>query len=129
MTPDLVRCFEDCTLPAEEFPHEAHVFVAWTYLRELPLAAAAERFIANLKRYAHSLGKTGLYHETITWAYLLLVNERMSEQPWEVFRSANPDLLTYRPSILDVYYRHETLASERARSRFLMPDKMYEGLR
>jgi len=129
VTPDLVERFEACTLPPEEFPHEAHVYVAWSYLRELPLAMAADRFIRNLKRYAASLGKTTLYHETITWAYMLLVNERMDEGDWDEFRAANQDLLTFRPSILDRYYTAETLSSARARTTFLLPDRMYEGLR
>jgi hypothetical protein len=129
VTPDLVGRFEACTLPPEEFPHEAHVYVAWSYLRELPLGIAAERFIRNLKRYADSLGKTTLYHETITWAYVLLVNERMDEGDWRSFCAANEDLLTFRPSVLDRYYRPETLSSDRARTTFLMPDRMYEGLR
>jgi hypothetical protein len=127
--PDLVARFEDCTLPAEEFPHEAHVYVAWCYLRESPLATAAPRFIEHLKRFAAANGKPGLYHETITWAYLVLVNERMAEGSWEEFRAANGDLLTFHPSVLARYYRAETLGSPRARATFLMPDLMYEELR
>jgi hypothetical protein len=129
VTPGIVERFEACTLPPEEFPHEAHVYVVWSYLREIPLAAAADRFITNLKRYAESLGKTTLFHETITWAYIVLVNERMDGGDWESFREANADLLTFHPSILERYYRPETLRSPRAKGTFLMPDAMYEGLR
>ena len=64
-------------------------------------------------------GKPGLYHETITWAYVLLVNERRApagEEDWPAFAARNPDLLAWRPSLLETkYYREETLWSERAR--------------
>ena len=132
MTPEIVTAFEDCTLPAEEFHHEMHVFVLWWYLRELPLALAADRFIRNLKRFAASHGKSTLYHETITWAYVILINQRLLDEPgagWETFRSRNADLMTWKPSVLDRYYRPETLFSERARNVFLLPDLIYEELR
>jgi hypothetical protein len=70
----------------------------------------------------------GLYHETITWAYLLLINERMErggrQRCWQKFASANADLLTWRPSILQEYYRTETLGSDLARCVFLLPDRL-----
>ena len=131
MTPDIVARFEDCSLPPGEFHHELHVYVVWSYLREMPLALAADRFIRNLKRFAAAHGKATLYHETITWAYVLLVNERMREgDDWDAFRSRNPELFSWKPSVLDRYYRRETLESPLARSTFLLPDiGIYEELR
>ena len=38
---------------------------------------AIQRFGDSLRRFAAAYGKQGLYHETITWAYLLLLNERI----------------------------------------------------
>jgi hypothetical protein len=38
------------------------------------------------------------------------------------FADANADLLRWKPSVLDRYYSPETLASDRARRTFLMPD-------
>jgi len=131
---DLVEAFEGCTLPNHQFRHADHVHVAWTYLRTLPLLEALERFTAALKRFAAHHGKPGLYHETITWAYVALIHERIERRPasdWEEFCRLNPDLLTWRPSILDRYYRPETLASELARRIFVLPDAAidYEALR
>ncbi|HWW60832.1 MAG TPA: hypothetical protein VN181_05630 [Thermoanaerobaculia bacterium] len=122
---EFVAAFEACTLPPEEFRHRDHVRLAWVLLREQPLGEALVRFTSLLKRFAASLGKTGLYHETITWAYLFLINERMhrgAATSFSEFARANEDLLTWSPSVLDAYYRPETLKSELARSAFLMPD-------
>ncbi len=61
-----------------EFHHADHVRVAFAYLAELPLLEAIEKFSAALERFALSKGKPHLYHQTITWAYLLLIHERMA---------------------------------------------------
>ena len=58
---------------------------------------------------------------------MLLISERVQRAggrlDWEEFASANPDLLTWRPSVLDEYYTPETLGSELARQVFVLPDR------
>lgn len=123
---DLVRGFESCELPNQAFHHADHVHVVWAYLREMPWPAALERFRTALQRFAAHHGKPNLYHETITCAYVLLVNDRMQRAPegsFDDFCRENPDLLTWRPSILDRYYLKETLKSELARRTFVFPDR------
>jgi len=120
-----IAAFEACTLPNESFHHQDHVRLAWLYLKDLPPAAALAHFTEGLQRFASAHGKPGLYHETITWAYLLLIRERMARGEggsFEEFAAANPDLLTWKPSILARYYRAETLESELARRVFVLPD-------
>jgi len=127
MPDDLIRRFEDGTLPSSELHHRDHVRLAWLYLNEEPLLAALARFTEGLKRFASRNGVEGLYHETITWAYLLLIHERKARagagETWEEFAARNPDLLTWKPSVLDGYYREETLASDLAKRVFVLPDR------
>ncbi len=124
---DFLAAFEDGTLSEDRFHHPDHVRAAWLLLREEPPAAALARFSSALKRFAAAKGRTQLYHETITWAYVLLINERVQRSggrlDWEEFAAANPDLLTWRPSVLDRYYTSETLGSDLARQVFLLPDR------
>lgn len=124
---EFLAAFEDGTLAAERFHHIDHVRAAWLLLRGLAPAPALDRFSRALKRFAASKGKPDLYHETITWAYLLLIHERMqragSESGWEEFAVANRDLLTWRPSVLDEYYTPETLQSDLARRVFVLPHR------
>ncbi len=137
MTPGDVRAqFEAGTLDPAAFHHCEHVQLAWSYLRELPFLVAAERFTTGLRALAARVGKPGLYHETITWAYLLLIRERLARQEadtksvglgdWEQFAGANPDLLRWRGGSLERYYRPETLASPLAKAVFLLPDRGLE---
>jgi N-formylglutamate deformylase len=129
MIPDaaFLQAFEACTLPPGGFRHRDHVRLAWLYLRDHPLPEALGRFCAGLKRYAASLGKPGLYNETITVAYLTLVNERRArlgqDADWENFARANPDLFKH-PAALRPYYRDETLRSDLARAVFILPDRL-----
>lgn len=117
---------EACTLPEDRFHHADHLHAAWLYLTRLPVIEAIARFSNILRAYAASRGKPDRYHETITWAYLLLLNERMRQSEttaaWEQFAAANTDLFDWKNSILQKYYRPETLRSPLAREVFLMPD-------
>jgi len=119
----LVAGFEAATLAS--FHHADHVRVAWIHLGRLPLLDAARTFTASLKRFAAAKGKPDLYHETITLAFILVIADRIARRgrgdTWEAFAAANPDLLTWKPSILDRWYDRETLESPLARQTFLWP--------
>ena len=122
----LLAAFESATL--ETFHHADHVHMAFLYLSQYPAPEALARFSSALARFATAKGKPGLYHETITWAYFLLIRDRMARAAgrpsWEAFAAANPDLLNWKESVLKKYYREETLASDLARATFLMPDRL-----
>lgn len=127
MTDDeLIRCFEAATDPPGGFHHREHVRVAWWYARRVPLLTAIEQFRSGLLRVAAARGAGAKYHETMTIAFMLLIYERAAgagEESWDQFAGRNSDLLAWNPSILDRYYRPETLASDRARARFVCPDR------
>lgn len=129
---ELVEAFESCVLADEDFRHEEHVRVAWTYLSNLPPLEALQRFSTALKRFATHHGADGLYHETITWAYVLLIHERMAQgragESWQHFRVRNPDLMVFKGGALECYYRPETLRSELARRVFVLPDRGIRAL-
>jgi hypothetical protein len=79
MTDDeLIARFEDCSLSNESFHHSDHVRMAFLYLCRYPALEALQRFSTSLVRFATAHGKPGIYHETITWAFLLLIRERMA---------------------------------------------------
>ena len=118
---EFLNAFEGATLP--ELHHRDHVRAAWCYLRELSLLEALERFSASLKRFAAAKAAPELYHETITWAFVFLINERLvAHETWDAFAGRNADLFAWRPSILDRLYRPDTIRSDRARRSFVLPD-------
>ena len=128
MTDDeFIAGFENCTFPNESFHHADHVHMAFLYLCRYPALEALQRFSASLTRFAAASGKPHLYNETVTWAFLFLIRERMvrggCEQNWLQFAAANADLLEWKDNVLKKYYREETLKSDLAKRTFLFPDK------
>jgi hypothetical protein len=123
---ELLEQFEDGTLPSECFHHREHVRVAFLYLTKYPVLDALQAFSRALRKFAEVRGKSQLYHETITWAHIFLIRERMARagksQNWEEFAARNPDLLVWKGGILTRFYRPETLASDLARGVFVLPD-------
>src|SRR6202011_5925998 len=124
---ELIKQFEDGTTLADSFHHADHVRLAFEYLLRYTVFVALERFSNALKRFAVAQGKAQLYHETITWAYLLLIRERIARagrsQTWEEFAERNPDLLVWKGGVLSMLYRQETLDSDLARRIFVLPDR------
>jgi hypothetical protein len=101
--------------------------MAFLYLRKYPPLEALRHFSSALLRFAAAHDRTGLYNETITWAYLLIIRERLARvghrQTWTEFAAANPDLLHWKQSVLRKYYREDTLTSDLAKNTFVFPDR------
>lgn len=124
----VIASFEECRFDHQTFHHVDHVRMAFLYLSRYPALEAIQRFSASLARFAANHGKPQLYHETITWAFLLIIRERIvragCQQTWIEFSANNEDLLTWKDNVLKKYYREETLSSNLARSTFLFPDNI-----
>jgi hypothetical protein len=123
---ELIQQFEEGTTRPDTFHHADHVRLAFEYLRRYTVLVALEKFSSALKRFAAAQGKAQRYHETITWAYLLLIRERIARagcaQTWEEFSGRNADLLVWRGGVLTRLYQQETLDSDLARHTFVLPD-------
>lgn len=122
-----LAAFRDGSLSTDAFHHRDHVRMAWLYVRAHGATDAAARFTDDLRRFATAKGVPGLYHATITGAYIALIAERDAAMPdatWDAFAAAHPELLTWKPGILDRYYSAERLWSAAARAQFLMPDQL-----
>jgi len=118
--------FESADFDPSGFRHREHVRMAWLYLQVLRPIDALRRYADGLRAIANRVGVPEKYHETVTWAYVIIVNQRMVEDPgrtWDGFAAANPDLFVWPGGTLEAYYRPETLMSDAARLTFLMPDR------
>ena len=124
---EFINQFETCTFPVASFHHREHVRVVWLYLQSYSVLETLARFSEKLKRFAAANGKANLYHETITWSYVFLINERMERNGkgsgWDNFAESNAELLDWKPSILEFYYSDQMLRSELARRTFVFPEK------
>ena len=92
---EFLAALENCTLPAAAFRHRDHLRAGWTYLQGMPFGAALDRMREALQRYAASHGQPERYHETVTVAYMSLLQTHRALNPadsWEQFVAANPAL-------------------------------------
>jgi hypothetical protein len=101
---EIIDRFESGNVPESGFHHADHVRLAFAYLRNYSVLSALEKFSTALKQFAARQGKTQLYNETITWAYVFLIAERIgrcsaAELDWGHFAEQNPDLLVWRNGV------------------------------
>jgi hypothetical protein len=128
---ELIAALEDCSLSAQAFDHRAHVQAGFGYLQRHGFAGALAAMARSLRRFAAHHGKQGLYHETITAAFLALIHERMAEDliaegddftrhlEWENFAARHADL--FAGDLIGRYYTKDTLCSDIARRCFVLP--------
>lgn len=115
----LLAAFESHTLAT--FGHREHVRVGFALLvRERDLAAAA----LAMRNVLRAMGGAK-YHETITWAYLAIIAERMQQHAYGdslELLAANPDLLDHRAGALARHYDVAALTADPlARAAFVLP--------
>lgn len=123
---ELLQAFEDGSLDPALFTHRRHLAVAWACLRRDGFPAGALRFRERLLAYVQRVGAAGKYHETITWAYLVLLNEEMtlrsaSSESFDEMVSRRPDLLDHRNGALARCYTREELDHPGASRVFMLP--------
>jgi hypothetical protein len=139
---EFLAAFEGCQFARKEWTHEAHVRMAWLYLRRVSADEDVfERVRSGIKRLNAAFVRRdqarcmptprkepdprGLdgYHETITVAFVTVIASRMKPgEDFPTFRDRNPDLFDRKfPAILK-HYSPERLFSSAAKAEFIEPD-------
>jgi hypothetical protein len=120
---EFLRALESCTLPESQFGRAAHVRAAYLYLQQSDFAEALNRVGRAIRNYAAHHGKPDRYHETITVAYVALIQQHICERGnsggWEAFARENSEL--FKSDLLEQFYPRALLDSEMARRVFLLP--------
>ena len=117
-----LRDFQDGRLDPANFRHRDHVRLGYEMLGRYSLGEAISRFSDGLRLAAEKAGRPQAYHETITVAFLALINERRAAggaPDWSDFEKENADLLDKR--CLEKWYGAEQLRSDLARRAFCLP--------
>lgn len=122
-----LRALENGNLPVSSFNQQTRLYAAWAYHRDYPVREAAARCAHAFSRYALTQGLADSYHHTLTMATLVLLYQRMAEQPamandWEQFCQLNRDMLIDTVSLVRYHYSADLLDHERARKAFVEPD-------
>jgi hypothetical protein len=118
-----LKALERCELAESAFGHADHVRAAYLYLKAGDFSNALDRTRRAIRNHAKHLGKADRYHETITVAYLALIQQHIVQRGdsggWMTFARDNPELL--RRDLLREFYSEAQLESELARRVFVLP--------
>lgn len=128
---ELLRRFEECTLPFEQWTHRSHVKVAFLYLRTFPFDQALVRIRLGIKKYnaANQVadGPNSGYNETTTQAFVRLIagamrtcGEAVALLDADGFCDTHPQLMTNHA--LRAFYSTEARMDPRAKTEFVEPD-------
>jgi hypothetical protein len=124
LTDPAVVAFERATIDPRTFHHREHLYVAWCYLRVLPLEEALARYVRHLRHLVAALGSPQKFHATMTWAYVVLLHAAMERSPgasFEQLLAEHATLADHRGGALDAHYERTQLDSEEARRYFVLP--------
>jgi hypothetical protein len=121
---EFLAAFESGTLPHGEFPHRAHIRMAWLVLCRDGWDVGFQNIRAGIQHFAGAHGATRKYHETITRFWALLVNHALTLDPdiadFEAFVAVFPHLLDTQ--IILRHYSRDLLGSDAARQAWVEPD-------
>ena len=125
---DLVRSFEEATIPHDDWKHAEHLVVALYYLTHHDLDTAYGKMregILNLLEHGFKvdLTKEMPYHETITLFWMRVVAEfNASKNGASLLDKANEVAYKWDKDYPLKFYSRELLFSEDARERFVDAD-------
>ena len=106
-----------------EFHHRDHVRLTWLYLRAYGPEQAARAVAEGIQRFAAARGAHGLYHVTLTRAWVRLVAAALRQTPdaaFDAFAARHPELLGKQ--LVFRFYSRDLLMSEAARAAWMEPD-------
>lgn len=119
----LLAAFDETTIPAGTFRHRDHLRVAFLLLKEVELHEAIGRMVSGIKKLAEHYGVSNLYHATVTFMFVLLVQERMAEgeETWAEFEAKHADLFAWPSPIFMAYYGEDITKNAEAKRKVLLP--------
>jgi hypothetical protein len=120
-----VHSFENCSLPRSEWTHGKHLVVALWYTRQHGREKATELMRSGILRYIGTHGSVTGYHETITLAWMAIVERFLNEQDsTRLVSTLAVELLAEcgDKDYLLRFYSKERLGSDEARRAWIAPD-------
>jgi hypothetical protein len=117
---EFLSAFETCDLPLSEFRHADHLRLAWLCLHQASPAEAELRVRNGIRRFAERHGVLGIYHDTLTRAWVRLLSTHR-EQSFSEFLTNHECRLNM--DLLHRFWTPELLVSEQARNDWVAPDR------
>ena len=124
---NLVKHFQNQTLPKEEWTHEAHLTVACWYLLNHTIDEATCFLRSGIITYNAAVGgkntATGGYHETLTVFWIQIIAQFFKKEKGDLLTMVNQFLISdFADKTLPFqYYEKSFLMSTLCRARWMEP--------
>lgn len=117
--------FEDCSLNAKLFTHEAHIRLAWIHITKYGIQKAEENINKQILNYVTALNAKDKYNATVTIAGIKVVNHFILHSATEnfgQFMQENKSLFTDFKGLLMSHYKTNIFESDEAKQKFIEPE-------
>jgi hypothetical protein len=110
---------------SQTFTHEAHLRLAWIYIKKYGVDVACENICEQLFQFAKSKGKEEKFNKTVSVAAVKAVYHFSKRSKFDNFRELIKEFprLKYKfKSLLDSHYSFDIYNAELPKKEFLEPD-------
>ena len=121
-----IQDFESTSLPRSEWTHGKHLIVALVYLVRHPRDEATGRVRQGIQNLNHRFGNFNGYHETITLAWIAVIQRFLDQRLRSTRLSILARELMAECEVKDYllrYYSRDRLMSDQARRAWVPPDR------
>lgn len=122
---EFIQAFESGTLNPQLFDHEAHIKLAWIYLKMYGEEEAIAKTCKGIRNFDLLHGDGTKYHTTLTVASVKAVHHFMQKSKstnFEDFIVKFPRLKTSFKELLDQHYGEDIVNNKKAKVQFVEPD-------
>ncbi len=117
--------FEKGNLPPSLFTHEAHLRLAYIYLRKYGVKKAAKKISHEIEQFDRLHGRGDKFNKTITVAAIKVVYHFIGKSKSKDFKSfiqEFPRLKAAFKELLHTHYSPDIFTSKTAKVKFVEPD-------
>lgn len=117
--------FEKGDLPPSLFSHEAHLRLAWLYIKKYGQEKAAEKTCEEIKQFDRLHGKGDKFNTTVSVAAIKMVHhfiKKSESNDFYTFINKFPRLKTGFKELLHQHYGLDIFSNKEAKTSFIEPD-------
>ncbi len=121
---EFLEALENMTISPELFTHEAHLRMAWLYIRQNSKKQAMQKISAAIRGLDNKYSAGKNYHYTKTVAFAQIIGHMIKNDPcgnWQDFFLTHADLF-FSKKTLEIYYSNQLINSVIAGKEFIEPD-------
>jgi hypothetical protein len=117
--------FEKGDLPPSLFSHEAHLRLAWLYIKKYGQEKAAEKICREIKQFDHLHGKGDKFNITVSVAAIKMVDHFIKKSESNDFYTFIKKFSRLKTGFKELLYQHYNLdifSNKEAKTSFIEPD-------